>query len=133
MIDVTKRGATTVIGGGDTGAAAREVIIDGVTVADQITHCSTGGGSSLVLMEGKSLPAVDHLSDVVDLPPGGVDFNMVWGELQKVRRENKSLKNKMEGLDAQVKAPKAQPELWTYGLLGLSICSFGLHLLQRLK
>merc|ERR1719204_1415997 len=106
MIDVTKRGATTVIGGGDTGAAAREVIIDGVTVADQITHCSTGGGSSLVLMEGKSLPAVDHLSDIVDLPPKGVDFSMVWIELQKLKRENMALQSKVKSVDANQKAPK---------------------------
>merc|ERR1719433_529321 len=61
MIAATKRGATTVIGGGDTGSASRKFQVNGRSVAEQITHCSTGGGSSLVLMEGKALPGVQAL------------------------------------------------------------------------
>merc|ERR1719461_2543573 len=92
LVDATKRGATTVIGGGDTGHAARKIEVGGKIVADQITHCSTGGGSSLVLMEGKALPAVEALSDVQDLPPKGVDFEMLWSKMQLQKKEMKALK-----------------------------------------
>lgn len=52
----TKQGATTIIGGGDTATAAEKFRIH-----DQVTHCSTGGGASLKLMEGKVLPGVAFL------------------------------------------------------------------------
>jgi len=64
LVEATRRGATTIIGGGDTASASSFFFVGEKSVSEQVSHVSTGGGSSLVLMEGKMLPAVVALSDI---------------------------------------------------------------------
>lgn len=60
VYEATKNGAVSVLGGGDTVAAAKKY---GYTNSD-FTHISTGGGASLEFIEGKVLPGVDALNNV---------------------------------------------------------------------
>jgi phosphoglycerate kinase len=57
VVRATRRGALSFICGGDTGSAAVQMGLEG-----KVTHISTGGGASLELLEGKTLPGVAALS-----------------------------------------------------------------------
>ncbi|KAG9012404.1 phosphoglycerate kinase [Tulasnella sp. JGI-2019a] len=57
-IQAAKNGAVVIVGGGDTAT-----LVANYGAEDKLSHVSTGGGASLELLEGKTLPGVAELSE----------------------------------------------------------------------
>ncbi len=62
IINRTKAGATSVVGGGDSVS-----LINTFKEKNSFTFISTGGGASLELMQGNKMPGIDSLSNIEDL------------------------------------------------------------------
>jgi len=76
VVAATKRGTTTIIGGGDTATCCKKYDTE-----SKVSHCSTGGGASLELLEGKELPGVTVLTEKAPTPANNYSDDNVFSKI----------------------------------------------------
>ena len=58
LVELTKTGATTVVGGGDSASAMKQM-----NLSNDVSHISTGGGATLEILSGNPLPGLEMLEE----------------------------------------------------------------------